>query len=41
MIKYLCVNNDYREASVIKKETLHELQKEYNILFVDDDLKEL
>ena len=33
-------NNDYREASTLKKETLHELQKEYNIvLFVDDDLK--
>jgi uncharacterized HAD superfamily protein len=33
-------NNDYREASALKKETLHELQKEYNIvLFVDDDLR--
>ena len=33
-------DNDYREASILKQETLHELQKEYNIvLFVDDDLK--
>lgn len=33
-------DNDYREASTLKKETLHELQKEYNIvLFVDDDLR--
>ena len=30
---------DYREASVLKKEALQELQKEYNIImYVDDDL---
>lgn len=30
---------DYREASVLKKEVLEELQKEYNIIcFIDDDL---
>lgn len=31
---------DYREASVLKKEALQELSKEYDILmYVDDDLK--
>lgn len=34
------VNGDYRESHVIKRETLQEIQKEYDILmFIDDDLK--
>ena len=37
---YMRPNNDYREAHILKQETLRVLQKEYNILcFVDDDLK--
>ena len=36
---YMRKNGDYREANIIKKETLQNLQKEYNILmFIDDDL---
>ena len=31
--------NDYREAHILKKETLQDLQKEYNIImYIDDDL---
>lgn len=36
---YMRKNGDYREAYIIKKETLQNLQKEYNILmYIDDDL---
>lgn len=36
---YMRPEKDYREAHILKKETLLELQKEYNILlYVDDDL---
>ena len=37
---YMRPNTDYREASILKQETLKILQKEYRILlFIDDDLK--
>lgn len=37
---YMRNNGDYRESFILKKETLQDLQKEYNILlYIDDDLK--
>lgn len=37
---YMRPNKDYREAHILKKETLQELKNKYNIImYVDDDLK--
>ena len=37
---YMRPNTDYREASILKKETLQELLNKYNIImYIDDDLK--
>ena len=37
---YMRLDGDNREANILKKETLQDLQKEYNILlYIDDDLK--